>query len=74
MVILYYLVICRGILVTNGCLMKGEGMTRMQRRSRSGSQRVPPVSLRQLNSLDLMTKSLRMINAGPSGQGSGQSP
>lgn len=60
--------------MTNVCLVKGEGMTLMQRRSQSGSLGVPPASLRRLSSLDLTTKSWRMISGGLSGQENGQSP
>lgn len=54
--------------MTNVCSVKGEGTTPMLRRNQNGSLEDPQASLRQLSSLVLTTKFLRMINAGPSVQ------
>lgn len=63
----------RGILVTNVCLVKGEGMILMLKRNLNGSLEDPQASLRLLSSLVLMTKSWKMINESPSVQGRSQS-
>lgn len=59
--------------MTNVCSVKGGGMTLTLKRNPNGSLEGPQASLRQLNSLVLMTKSSRMINAGPSVQERNQS-
>lgn len=65
---------CRETLETKECLVKGEEMTPMLKRNQSGSLVGPPVSLRPLSSLVLMTRFWRMTKGEPNAPGRSLNP